>query len=148
MIRQLLALLAFPVCHFGGGSSSANATTTTYNTTDSRIAAGDGTTVVRVSDGMLAAGDAVQVTGSNNSIMTSDPQVVRDAFAYASNRDALAGQTIESVLNTSRELLGKAAASIDTAASTTRGGISERMFAIGAGTLAVLGALAYMRKGH
>lgn len=130
--KTLLAFLFLPL-YIGGSSRSSTATTTNYSTVDDRIAAGEGALVLR--DSEVAGGQLLKVAGNNNNITSADPQVVKEAFAYARSRDALAGESLEKILGKSGEIVAAQA-----------GKFSERTIIILAAAAGVV-LLMVMRKG-
>lgn len=95
--RALLGFLFLPL-YFGGSSSSASTTQTTYNTRDERIAASEGATVTRLENAQVG-GTAVKLSGNANTVTTADPEIVRAALQFAANADAAAGITMENILS-------------------------------------------------
>lgn len=93
--KTIFAFCFLPL-YFGGSSKSSNATTTNYTTYDDRVAAAEGAVVIRDSD---IADQLVKVSGSNNSITTADPAIVRASLDFARNANAAAGITLENVLS-------------------------------------------------
>jgi hypothetical protein len=144
---QLFAFVFLPL-YFGGSSSSASSTQTTYNTRDERIAAAEGAIVTRTeldrSD--VAGGSLIKFTGNNNVIESTDRAVVQAAFEYAKNRDALAGETLGNVLKSTSALYTMANDAFQISQSAPQGQFTERtILLIGAG-VAVIALVFVMRK--
>lgn len=121
MLRAFWAVVApweWCLLYVGGRSSSSTATTSTVQTTDNRIAAGEGATVLRAG-GDLASGDVVRQSGSGNVVEQLSDDVVRAAFEYAASRDALAGESLDRVLSAAENTVARTVAQ-------TQGQLTER----------------------
>lgn len=149
MIRFMWAIVApwtWTTLCFGGSSSSSTSTSTSYSVRDERIAAAEGANVVKAG-GDLLTGPSLKIAGSGNSVESLSDDVVRAAFAYAANRDALAGETLENVLGATRAIYSQASDALTVAASAPRGQITERTLTLlVAGGLALLGLVAFRKK--
>lgn len=132
--KTVFAFVCLPL-YFGGSSKSSTATTTNYTTTDDRIAAAEGAVVTQLRLGANSDVAGVVAKGNNNTITTADPQIVKEAFAYARERDALAGESLQRVLSSASEVVSQQA-----------GKFSERTIIILAA--AGIALLYFMRRGR